>query len=427
MMSEVLGVVMVYEVLILTICNTAIISFVIILRVPPDIHALVPCHRSSSVSCSHTYCIPVHLPDCRQILYFFSKEGDQVHAFSIKRLLRAGAVRISKNTVHTSTSRIRTLRSPACVERREGRRRIRHGKREKICKSERPANLPVWRRQQIHGGARVQTHPAALALPPPEALYHSAAPDPPPALLPRTPSSRAARIVCAIQGVRVNLLLFRPSESPPACTLMFLVFWRWVPGSAFSRSSSRGCWPGLYKLFRHFYSFVTPGGRQGEVVAAELSPSKCNVVLFGPRDADAHFFSAGTFFPLTFSTTPVEVNLHFSRIFELLSLFFSLLYRSMRAEQQISFFDDPYFDLHHAHARRVFIVDAFNFILITTLVKGNQPAARVVCPRGCWGGPNKDLFPACTFAAVLIESAKFEGGDVGPTSVDMGCCCHYYL
>ena len=99
----------------------------------------------------------------------------------------------------------------------------------------------------------------------------------------------------------------------------------------------------------------------------------------------------------------------------------------MRAEQQISFFDDPYFEVRHARACRVIIVNVFNFILITTLVKEvDRPPTLSFC-EAVSASRITTFFPACTFAAAHIESAKFEGGDVGATSVDMGCCCHYYL
>ena len=168
--------------------------------------------------------------------------------------------------------------------------------------------------------------PAALAVPPPGALYHSAAcscfpacpasPDPVQSCGP-DPLHDPGRSGCAREPVansdNPNLLL------PARSCICF--FWRWVPGSAFSCSSSRGCWPGLYEFFHHFSSFVAPGGRVGFRELQQQNYLLQNVVLFGPRDADAHSFSAGTFFPLTFPTMSVEVKLHVPRIFELLSYF----------------------------------------------------------------------------------------------------------
>ena len=45
----------------------------------------------------------------------------------------------------------------------------------------------------------------------------------------------------------------------------------------------------------------------------------------------------------------------------------------MGAEQQTSVFDDPYFELRHARGRRVFIVDAFQFILMVAVVDRVDP------------------------------------------------------
>ena len=45
----------------------------------------------------------------------------------------------------------------------------------------------------------------------------------------------------------------------------------------------------------------------------------------------------------------------------------------MGAEQQTSIFDDPYFEERHARARRVFIVDAFTFILMVAVENRVDP------------------------------------------------------
>ena len=148
---------------------------------------------------------------------------------------------------------------------------------------------------------------------------------------------------------------------------MFLaVFFGWCLGSPFHTALVEGVGPDCTNFSTTFLVFsLREAGGVGRVAAAELSPSKC--CSFWTARCRCSFLLSWYFGRSEFSHHAGRRRCAPPTHFSVSEAALRLWYRPMGAEQQISIFDDAYFECRHARARRVLIADAFNFILISTL------------------------------------------------------------